>query len=207
MLNIFDIKTKRAVDKRKLGWPYRATDGAYLGGNQFYCDFRRASWTEVAEALECERFLIERSDSSDDPLQVLENEDEEEVGLKLKSLDVGVASTVLALAAARCIPCASCNGGIFGDHHHEDHPLVVFFARENWIPALLEASEIAGVGLENATEGALITYTGDIKKMLSFAAEIFKCRKTFSRLRTVKSKVGRRSSFMDKGKQLSLNFW
>jgi hypothetical protein len=49
----------------------------------------------------------------------------------LFGLDIGVASTVIALSAARCVPFSSCNGGAYGGSHHEFHLVVAFYARPN----------------------------------------------------------------------------
>ncbi len=46
----------------------------------------------------------------------------------LFGLDIGVASAVIALSAARCIPCSSCNGGAYGGSHQERHPVIAFYA-------------------------------------------------------------------------------
>ena len=50
-------------------------------------------------------------------------------GDDLRGLDIGVASAVAALSAARCIPFTSCNAGTFGGSHAETYPLVGSFAR------------------------------------------------------------------------------
>ena len=71
----------------------------------------------------------------------------------LFGLDLGVASCVIALWAAGRIPFSSCNGGAFGDMHHERNPLVAFFAMRAWLPVLMTMAEEANVGLINSGDG------------------------------------------------------
>jgi len=126
---------------------------------------------------ECE--LLRRHAASEDPLDLLESYDSDseiELAEQLIGLDLGVASSVVALAAAGCISFSSCNGGVLGDHHHEDYPQVSFFARRPSIRVLLACAEISGAGLENESGGALQVYADDTMKMIGFAQELLRLR-------------------------------
>jgi hypothetical protein len=119
------------------------------------------------------------TDSRDD----CDNDDDDELEEALYGLDLGMASVVLALSAAGCIPFASCNGG---PGHHEQLPLVVCWARPQRVLDLLEVADEVGCGLVNADERAVLVYADDVLKMLAFARILIGRR---NRLR----KVGRPS--------------
>jgi hypothetical protein len=99
----------------------------------------------------------------------------------LFGLDLGVASSVVALSAARCIPFSSCNGGAFGDHHEEAFPLVSFFVKPAWVSLLLEIATTANVGIYNSGDG-LVVY-GEILDMLSFAENMHASRSLSNQLK------------------------
>ncbi len=109
-------------------------------------------------------------------------ESADEVGLMM-GLDIGVASTVAALSAAKCIPVTSCNGGAFGVPHHEVHPLVVFCARPQHLALLVQGAERACVGLVSNASGHLVVYADDIRRMSSFALALIEMRTAFRQLR------------------------
>jgi len=172
----FDVEIVRSLDCARLGWPGAAQlqDGSRLGGNHEYVDLRYLSWADAIDVAREEREIIDRIQRADDPdneWAVIEEELEEDPGM-LVLIDLGVASTVAALSAAGCITVASCNGGSYGDHHHERYPLVAFYARRQQVPLLIDAAERAGVGLENDPDGALVVYADAIGGMSTFAAAI-----------------------------------
>jgi len=171
-LKLFDLDIVCEVDAQAAGWPLpgEAMNEYGLGGNRDYVDLRRCSWRSAREALVAETEYLEYLASGaeippdDDEIWNEMYEDE-----RLQGLDLGIVSTVLALSAAGCVPVTSCNGGCLGDRHHEFCPLVVFFARENCIPLLLQTAQGAGTGLRNGLAGTLCVYADDILKMLKFA--------------------------------------
>ena len=118
----YDVEIVRRLVEERLSWPARreAADESNLGCNRAYMDLRRASWTEAKDAYDRENELIARLEASDDPeqeyyaIEDITYEDE-----TLYSLDLGMASTVLALSAAGCVPFSSCNAAAFGGHHAE----------------------------------------------------------------------------------------
>lgn len=180
----FDIKVVRHVDLDKLEWPGtgEATHGSSLGGNLEYADLRRLSWAEAKRIFDLESQLIARieratdieaeSESIDDYLyQSTEN---------LHGLDLGVASTVACLSAAKCLPFTSCNAGAFGGSHREEHPLVAFFARKSAAELILESAVEADIGLRNGPGGCLIAYADDIRNVRSFAGSMLKRRRLFT---------------------------
>jgi hypothetical protein len=169
----FDVEIVREIDLDRLGWPERgsAQGDSGLAGNREYFDLRRRSWSEARRTYELESSFIERIEASSDSSSELDAISEElyEDDVGLYGLDIGVASTVIALSAAGCVPGASCNGGAFGDHHHEIHPLVVFFARSQMAPLLLSLAEKSEVGLSPTFDGALLVFADDIRRMRKFA--------------------------------------
>ena len=187
---IFDVEIERQVDPSRLSWPEldEVEDNgffAFLVGNLLYCDLRNLSWAVARRVAEIEEQCIKRMEESPDQDETasfiiedaaavhleLELEDLlDEIGA-IAGLDVGVASTVAALSAAGYIPFTSCSAGAFGGWHHEAYPLVVFCARPEAVPLLMECAEKAGAGLENES-GAynpLTVYANDIRKMRDFA--------------------------------------
>jgi hypothetical protein len=130
----FDIQLARNLPAAGLSWPEpgEAIDDSGLGGNRQYNDLRRLSWAEARRVYELETDVIARleaSDDSEDEWAAIEDELYEEPDDHLYGLDPGVASTVVALSAARCLPFSSCNAGAFGGHHYEIYPIVAFYAR------------------------------------------------------------------------------
>ena len=186
---VIDIEIDRSAHTGDLRWPTgsEAEDDSGLGCNRQYADFRSMTWHDFEEIRREEQGLLARLLSTDEPedeLAEIEREAEEaDEPYPLMGLDVGVASTVVALSAARCTPVSSCNGGVFGRRHHESHPLVLFCARPAHVPLLLAAAVKADVGLVNADSGYLLVYSGDISKMTAFADELSSARQGFRALR------------------------
>lgn len=180
----FGVEIVRQIDSARLSWPEpgEAMDDRNPGGNRRYIDLRNLSWAVARRVIEMEQGCISRIETAQDPGEIgstiaeamedqLEWEDLlEEVG-PVAALDVGVASTTAALSAAGCIPITSCNAGAYGGWHYEEHPLVVFYARPEAAPLLMECAETARVGLEIDDElhHTLIVYADDIRKMCDFA--------------------------------------
>jgi hypothetical protein len=82
---------------------------------------------------------MQRINDSEDAVATMDeiaDEFYEDPGLDPYGLDVGVASTVVALSPLGCVPLSSCNGGCYGDFHHESHPLIVFCAKPMYGPTL-----------------------------------------------------------------------
>lgn len=101
----------------------------------------------------------------------------------LYGLDIGVASTVIALSAARCVPFSSCNGGTFGGNHHEAHPVVAFYAKPGTANLLLAIANEADIGIENGEYGCLVLFSDDVQKFPLFAGAMIHSRKEFNTLR------------------------
>jgi hypothetical protein len=186
MFRKFDVELKRTINVEALGWPesYMCEDDYGLGGNRDYRDLRGASWEDAIRAFALEESLLERLRSADDFAATLDSISDElyEDDEGLWGLDMGVASSVIALSAARCIPCTSCNGGCFGDGHHEGHPLVSFYAMPAWVPYLLEAAEEAKVGLVNEDSGSMLVYADDISRIMLFSSALINRRQYFGTL-------------------------
>jgi hypothetical protein len=184
----FDVEITRDVTSHRARWPEaRATkDDSGLGGNLQYVDLRRMPWSEVVRVNELEDELIARMESatdSENEYEQIEEELYEEID-GLYGLDLGVASSVVALSAVRCIPFASCNAGAFGGDHHECYPLVAFYAHAESIDLLLECAVISGIGLVIEETGELVAYAADIRQMKAFANTLISRRTDFLAIRT-----------------------
>lgn len=165
-------KVRRQVDPKALGWPSDSQASSGFWCNHSYEDLRGLSWQEARETLETERSLMLRINDSEDAVATMDeiaDEFYEDPGLDPYGLDVGVASTVVALSALGCVPLSSCNGGCYGDFHHESYPLVVFCAKPIHVPDLIKAATTADVDLKNDADGMLIVHTDDIVRLSEFA--------------------------------------
>ncbi len=185
----FDVEIVRAVALESMSWPARgeAADEETLGGNRSYMDFRRMLWSAARRAFELEAELITRIENAGDSEAEYESLEDETLEA-FDGLDLGVASTVFALSAARCIPFSSCNAGAFGDHHSERHPLVAFYARPAIAALLLTCAEEAQSGLTNGHGGCLVAYATDLPGLRRFAGAIITHRTAFRKLRTPRVK-------------------
>lgn len=167
----FDVEIETDVDPRQLGWP--GDDASDLGytGNREYADMRGLTWADAEETFQEEQLLITRieaAQSAEDEYSIILDELCEDFGC-LHGLDIGVAATVVALSAAGCIPISSCNGGAFGDFHHESHPLVALYVRPESFSTLLQGALDAGAGFSNGDSGEAIIYATSIAIMMKFA--------------------------------------
>lgn len=193
----FDIEIERNVEAGFLRWPEgsEADEESGLGSNRSYSDLRGLDWSEVAETLQEEVGMLTRLiDACDmlDEYEIIEEERYEDDGAMM-GLDIGVAAATAALSAAGCTPFASCNGGAFGDSHHEAYPLVAFCARREHVPLLLQVAEEVNAGLERTGPGDLVLYARDVRDMMSFAKTMFARRDDFSHLRFLPSGGGEQS--------------
>lgn len=143
--------------------------------NRDCIDLRGIEWEDVKYAIEYEKELLERIDVHSAEVDYNDAVQEDEIdyySTVLYGLDVGVASTVLALSATGCFTLASCNGS---RDHLEEYPVVIFRCQPDWVHFLIDAAEKAGCGLENADIGAVALFADDVYKMLNFAEELM-CR-------------------------------
>jgi hypothetical protein len=172
----FDVNITRSLDGA-LRWPApgEAADESGLGMNRQYGDLRGVSWKDAKGVFEHETTLIERLEASEDPEEecelIIEELCEHDVGLF--GLDMGVASTAIALSAAGCITCTCCNAGAFGGNHAEHYPVVAFFAKPRQVNLLMECAEEAGAGLENH-KGMAVVFANDVPRMRLFAAALIR---------------------------------
>lgn len=99
---IFELEFVREIRIEELAWieGEDAADDSGLGCNRHYRDLRATTWSVVDEVIAVERQRFEQS-------QTRGFMDSHEI----QELDVGVAGATFALAAAGCVPFASCNGG------------------------------------------------------------------------------------------------
>jgi hypothetical protein len=174
----FDMEVLRSISPNGLRWPKpnEAANERNLGCNRSYVDLRGCSWSQFDRIFEFESQFIARLVSAGNQEQeynaIADELCEDDEGLL--GLDIGVASAVVALSTAGCIPFSSCNGAAFGGSHHEEHPLVAFFSRPQFVSVLMQTAEEANTGVENDTSGALVLYANDIRNMLHFAKALKK---------------------------------
>jgi len=148
-------------------------------------DLRRPPWSKAIRVYELEGEIIARIERANDPeseYAAIEAEWDEEPP-ELYGLDLGVASTVVALSAVRCIPFASCNAGTFGGRHRECYPLVAFYARQRILDLLAECAVKAHIGLVVEETGELVAYATDITHMRAFADALIRRRSDFRAIR------------------------
>jgi len=166
----FEVEIAQKVDVRGLDWPARgeAGNGTGLGCNRMYMDLRRLTWADARRVLSLETDLIARIEAAYTGEEDAALEEELlECEKYLYGLDLGVASAVASLSAAKCIPFGSCNAGAFGGGHQEQCPLVAFYAPAHTVELLIASAEEAGIGLEG--NKYLVAYSDDIHKLGRFA--------------------------------------
>lgn len=167
-----------ALDPANLAWPDE-TDAASdsLEANHYYmADVRLARWDDVDSVLEREREVLPLLASADDAESEWETQSERISATAdgvadefFSALDPGVASTVLALGAAGCIPFWSCNGGAFGGDHSSPVPIVKFFAKAERITVLATAAENSGAELDQDKHGRCAVSAEGVGVMRAFA--------------------------------------
>lgn len=201
MSRTFDVEITRNLASEHLGWPEPGEAGwsgedAGFGGNRCYCDLRGMRWSEVRRVYEYERDLINRITENDDPEEeYLRLEDEQyDDPDGIYGLDLGVASSVVALSAARCVPFSSCNAGAFGGSHNEAYPLVAFYARPAHVDLLLECAQEAECGLDAGRSGSAILYACNIEPLRRFALEAMKRSSAFRKIRLSDRRTNRSRS-------------
>ena len=183
----FGVEIERCIIPPQLSWPEpgAAMDDTSLGCNRSYLDLRRLTWLEARRVYSIEGEHIARIEASPIPEQEYDHIEDElyDDPEGIYGLDIGIASTVVALSAARCIPFSSCNGGTFGGSHHELHPVVAFFSRPETFSLLSECAEKTNSGLSLGQMGNLIVYVNDIRNMRAFAWALISRRSFFRNLR------------------------
>jgi hypothetical protein len=169
----FGVEIERQLDKEAIGLPDSSMTSHFRLENHQY-ETLRACWREAKVALALENSLLTRLQNADDleaEHLLVSDEMYEDIDQPLRGLDLGVAAAVLALSAMGCVTITSCNGGFLNDSHHEEHPLVVFYAEPDHTEFLLKAAAAAGVGISNGG-GAITVWANDIWDMHKFAREL-----------------------------------
>ena len=207
----FDVRIERELQLDRLSWPDpgEAMDETDLGCNRCYEDLRRLSWSEAQRVYGFEKECIRRITNASQPdaeYDAIEKELENCNSVGLYELDIGVASTVVALSVARSIPFTSCNAGAFGGVHAELHPLVAFYARAETVTLLLECAESSRTGLGIAEPGCVIVYADDIRRMRMFADAVIERRSAFRRLQLSRGRVDTSMEQRDVEIQMELRF-
>lgn len=189
-LKKFEVVIKRELDVTQLRWPRDARDETGLGGNRQYFDVRGARWGVVKRTLELEHSMIAKFLAAPDfDKAVDEYEAEQEAHLEsgeigdLDGFDLGLASSVWAISAARCIPFSSCNAGTFGGRHHEGYPLVSFYIRRVMADVFLDAAAEANAGLHLHEGGFAVLYGQSVDPLMQFAEGLWRRRKIIDAIR------------------------
>lgn len=161
-------------------------DGAFPGGNKLYRDLRgRFTAEDALETLPIDTELVKRLRKAPpdygweitieylaklwgtEPRFYLERGFDES---PFSFLDVGVASSVVALVALGAVPVLSCNGGTVPGCHHHPHPLIAFYAAAPLEALIMSAVKRSGLEIEQSdfTNGPLIA-SMEIDPFLAFA--------------------------------------
>jgi hypothetical protein len=178
------------LDKKKMCLP-DLSDTSHLRIDNHDFDPIRCTWQEAEDVFDLETDLLERLEQSKnfhDEFMLVSDELYEDVDQPLRGLDFGIASVVLSLAAMKCFPIYSCNGGCFGEFHHAKYPTVVFYAAPRHAETLLNAARNSGVGIGHSDTGGIIVWANDIHHMHQFARELMTGR-TKSRRRTKAAEI------------------
>lgn len=161
---IFELEIVREIRIEQLAWieGEDAADDSGLGCNRDYRDLRATTWSEVDEVVAVERQRFEQS-------QTQGFMDSHEI----RELDVGVAGATLALAAAGCVPFASCNGGGLGGRHEYDYPLVAFYLPPSAVAPVVAAAAEADTGLfQDPRYGTVQVYGRKLIDLHKFACAV-----------------------------------
>jgi hypothetical protein len=176
---VFDVDIERAIEVEALAWPERggAQDESCLGCNRSYFDLRGVGWRAVSEMIVTERRVMRQLQTAPDMVAAYENlkeQWEEDCEFPLWGLDLGVASAVVALSAARCIPFTSCNAGAFGDGPHpESYPLVAFYMRRATAQLIIDSASSTCVGLHQDSYGTVHVYARTVSDLHKFAEALY----------------------------------
>ena len=175
---VFGLPIEQTLNESHLGLPDRSMVSQFRIDNHDYRRIR-CTWSDAKAVFEFEQEILKRlheaADLDQEYFTVSDElyDDEDQI---LQGLDLGVASVVLVLAAMGCVTVTSCNGGVFGDSHHEEYPLIVFYAQAKDTNCLLDAAKTARVGILNQ-DGPIMVWANDIWHMQEFARQIMKQRK------------------------------
>jgi len=172
---VHGVIQQRAVDIRELGWltGRRAETRPNFPANRDYVDLRGRTLAELDAQLDLERRAYALLEAQDYAAQAIAQADRmQSRSPTVPMLDFGIASTVVALSALGCVPVMSCRGRSLGPHAHQfPAPMTTFYVRKSHVPALLAATEAAGVWLVNS-DAKLEVYSEDVRKMHAFAAAL-----------------------------------
>lgn len=187
MIPRFDVPVTIEVDINLVKLPGKEVlnaDG--LVENRSYARFRGITWNIFKTFFELEGKALDYIDSEANTIDdfeemadsILDLPEWEDL-LSFPQLDLGIASTVIALYAFKCFPITSCRGHP-EEKGSETYPLVVFFSKPEIVPLLIEAAKKAGVGLEmpqSVSPGALMVYAPSINEMRNFSLELYNISK------------------------------
>ena len=152
----------------------------------------RVGWREVKSLLDDETELVARFSEAEDTESAYErwlDETEDDIEGPLLGLDLGTNALVAALKASRCLPYYSCNGGAFGGHHNDSHPVVAFFCRSSILDLIVKAAEMANAGLEHNWSGGLSIYGESVGALLATASAVYSRRKPITAVRLRQAKI------------------
>lgn len=178
---------QRKVTAESLEWPNkRILRSESLGGNRDYYPIGRMGWKEVQETINDEVAILQLILGSEDPEAEHENWEEstyEEPDGGLLGLDLGTNSLSAALSASGCVTFYSCNGGIFGGHHNDSHPVIAFYCPRDIFPVILESSVFANTGLYHGHSGGIAVYSRRVTSFVKMAKSLYRARRLIRKIR------------------------
>ena len=129
-------------------------DAIVLANHDFFM-LDATSWDEAEAALEEEEEFIQEYNAAADGFAVLSkfNDQRSETCNPNHNLDLGITAAVLCLRAMKAMPFVSCSGSFPFAPHHEEFPLVGFFASAKLLDKIIELARKNGLGLTNAERG------------------------------------------------------
>jgi hypothetical protein len=167
---------ERSVSFSELQWPAESVLVSEEYFNRCYQDMRGFTWDDACRTLKLEKEIVARG--AGDLSTAMESMSDSEIA-SLYDLDLGVASAVVALSAAKCAPVSSCNGA---PGHNEAYPLVAFYCRKDRARDILKAAEVADCGLYNGDSGVLVVYARNVQMLMSFAEALTSRKHSLARL-------------------------
>lgn len=179
----------RNVRAEDLFWPdQEELRSENVGMNHSYYPLPLCSWKDVKSYIEEEKVLLRDLGSQPESEPDEEWDDEDVWDDSLLGLDPGTNALTAALRASKCFPFYSCNGGAFGGHHNDWHPVVAFYCRVPILPFVLAAAEASDCGLQHNHAHGITAYSAVIDRFLDMAERLYDMRTAIQKTRVLPAK-------------------
>lgn len=142
-------------------------------------------WTDAADALAIEQRLVEAASiagSAEEFDELLDDDLEDDELMLLGGLDIGVAGTVVALAAAGCAPSTSCRGHHVSRPGSSVVPEVVFWCDHSRAALVRAAAVKAGCSFGVDDEGRASVWAPSVLELMTLARLIVRSREDLEAL-------------------------